>query len=735
MLVPTAAADPFPYAELRFPKAGDHSLYILSPTLLELVRVNTKQPNPARVDSWDWVNDLGAFVPPDLSSIRVIVNGQTNTVTGVGFKRRPAYAPLWPWDLRIANHLYLQLSIPIPTGQSVQVINNGTLWPATMLFTATSDPLRYTPAIHVNHEGYAPGFPKKAMVGYFLGNLGEMPIPSSSFALVNAQSGATVFTGPLTLRPDVGFTHSPLPYQAVYEADFSNFTTAGEYRLTVTGMGASLPFRIDHGIGMVFARTYALGMFHQRSGYNVAMPFTRFTHAADHLAPVSIPTNASAPFEFTWTTIAGYASQTNSDNPPQIAPRLTTPAAQLYPYVNTAPVNVSGGHFEAGNYSKVAWNSAYSTHILMFAVDSFPGVAALDNLGVPESGDGISDVLQEAKWESDSLFKMQDADGGFYYMIHPINREYEFEVLPEFGDPQVAWPKNTASTAAAVAALAQCASSPAFKQAYPQTATSYMTRAQLGWQFLTNAIATRGLDGAYQRIMHFDDTFTHMDDLAWAACEMYLATGDQQYHNALKSWLPDPSAPATFHWGWLRMHANYGNVVRSYARAVSSGRLNLGQIDQAYLAKCVQVITAAGNDNLEWSQQNAYGTSLPDENKRILRAGWYYSTERAFDMAVAQLVNPNPAYLDAVVRNVNYEVGCNPVNVSFVTGLGWKRQRVVVDQYSNNDIRGLPKIGVPIGNIQEGFIWTWTYEGQPNALCFPSDGAPNGALSTLRSLG
>ena len=51
------------------------------------------------------------------------------------------------------------------------------------------------------------------------------------------------------------------------------------------------------------------------------------------------------------------------------------------------------------------------------------------------------------------------------YVVNPINREYEGNVLPENGDPQVVWPKNTVATAAGVAALAQCASSPRFKQA------------------------------------------------------------------------------------------------------------------------------------------------------------------------------------------------------------------------------------------------------------------------------
>src|SRR2546430_9266036 len=45
----------------------------------ELTLVNTKQPDPARVDSWDWVTDQGNFVAPDLSRIKVIVKDRKST--------------------------------------------------------------------------------------------------------------------------------------------------------------------------------------------------------------------------------------------------------------------------------------------------------------------------------------------------------------------------------------------------------------------------------------------------------------------------------------------------------------------------------------------------------------------------------------------------------------------------------------------------------------------------------
>src|SRR6185369_17233178 len=158
-----------------------------------------------------------------------------------------------------------------------------------------------------------------------------------------------------------------------------------------------------------------------------------------------------------------------------------------------------------------------------------------------------------------------------------------------------------------------------------------------------------------------------------------------------------------------------GNAAREYAFAVRNGRASAAQLQADYLAKCVNVITNCGNDLLQWSQDNAYGTSFPDLTKAYRGGGWYFSAAQAFDLVVAYQFNPAPAVLEAVLRNVNFEAGCNPVNVCYVTGLGWKRQRNVVDQYSLNDRRILPKDGIPVSNVQKEFLATWMYGAELSA--------------------
>ena len=732
---------------LTLPSVGSCQLRVLSPLLLELILITTKQPDPARVTLWDFVNERDQPRLPAPQEFAVTAQGKTVQVKGVGFKRRVIYAPFKKRDLRIGNYLYLQLASPVSDNQLVEVKNpSKKLWPPSLQFAVKTDPVRWSPVLHVNQTGYLPNYPKKAMVGYYLGSLGEMDLQQSrdrttqgtgtsvsvqspkskggEFRIIDARSGKEMFTGPLRLRRDVGF---PFPsYQSVLEADFTEFRTPGEYRLAVPELGTSFPFFIDAAVAGVFARTYALGLYHQRCGAANELPFTRFTHAACHIAPVEVP-NMSRKFESVNESLKKETAN-YKDDPRHTAPPLKNVAASLYPFVNPGPLDVRGGHHDAGDYSKYTINSAAFIHHLVFAADVFPGVSELDNLGLPESGDGKSDVLQEVKWEADFLAKMQDADGGFYFLVYPRDREYETEVLPDHGDPQIVFPKTTAATAAAVAALAQCSSSPTFKRQFPEAAARYLASAKKGWEFLERAIAKYGNDGAYQKITHYGNDFQHDDERAWAACELFLATGDKAYQKKLIE-LFDPSDAGIRRWGWMRLYDAYGCAIRSYAFAAKAGKIKREQQQPLFLDRCEAEIAADGEDQLRRARESAYGTSFPEETKRVRTAGWYFSMDAAFDLAVAcQLAypiknDPRPAMIEALLSNLNYEQGCNPVNVTYLTGLGWKRQREIVHQYAQNDRRVLPPTGIPLGNIQGGFGWLELYQKELGELSFPSDGA------------
>jgi len=712
--LPLARAETLPAFEpprIGPPANGSVALQIISPTVLELAIIVGGSPK---------VPPDGPFPAPEVPRFKpaeftVSVDGTTAAVREVGFRRRAVYAPLKQRDLRVGNYVYLQLEAALRDHQKVEVTYAGGVpWLAKVRANATSDPLRLGPAVHCNQIGYAPDWPKTAAVGYYLGDLHELPAPAAKeFIVVNVRTGEVVHRGALTPRPE---RNSPQPwYRHVVEADFSPLRTPGEYRLVVPGHGASYPFFIDEGMAGTFARTYALGLYHQRCGAANALPFTRFTHDACHTAPVEVP---ARPVK----TLKGFdEADANAD---------------LFPYVRKGSFDAAGGHHDAGDYSKYTINSAGLIHNLLFAVDNFQGVAELDNLGLPESGDGVSDLLQIAKWESDFLAKLHDDDGAFYFLVYPRDRRYEDDVLPDHGDPQIVWPKNTAATAAAVAALAQAASSPKFRERYPEAAKQYLQVARRGWDFLVAAEQKLGRGHTYKKFTHYGDLFQDADEFAWAACELYLATGDARYERELRTRL-NPRDPNTRRWGWRRLSEAYGNAIRSYAFAARSGRVEKNKLDPQLLRGCEDEVIACAEDWWKAARACAYGTSYPEPTKRVLGGGWYFAGDQAFDLAVAaQLDYPamadrRPAFREAVVSNFNYDAGCNPVNVCYITGLGWKRPVEIVHQYSQNDRRMMPLSGIPLGGIQEGFSWFGLYKSELGAQTYPQDGAKTGPYPIL----
>jgi hypothetical protein len=696
---------------LAVPEVGAHALRVLKPDLMELTLVTTRSNV---VSAWDFVGEN--FTPrlPKPGEFHVQAGGKNVAVREVGFKRRPIYAPLKRRDLRILNQLYLSLSAPVTGGVTVAHPE----WKEK--FSGNADPLRFSPAIHVNQVGYQTGFPKVAMVGYYLGSLGEMSVGASEFKIVEAGSGKVVFNGSLRPRKDRGFTDSPTPYQNVWEANFTKFDQPGVYRLQVESLGASMPFQIHEGTLAAFARAYALGLYHQRCGTNNALPFTRHTHEACHTGPVEIPNNSFKRANEILAQVTGDAKKEARHT----APVLKDFGSSLYPFVREGKVDASGGHHDAGDYSKYTINSAHLIHALAFAAEYFPGAGGLDNLGLPESGDGKSDLLQTAKWEADFLAKLQDSDGGFSFLVYPKERRYEDNVTPDKGDAQILWPKNTSATAAATAALAELAASKLFRKQFPEAADLYLRRAQRGWAFLERAIAKHGRDGSYQTLTHYGHQFWHDDELAWAAAALFAATGERAYEmRFMEAFTPEDTR--TRRWSWWPMFEGWGNATRTYVFSTRLGEHKAG--DPIFRARCERLIMETATNHVRFSRETAYGTSFPDPNKANRNAGWFFSNERAFDLTVGYQLLPSEEIREAVIANLNYEAGCNPVNVSYLTGVGLRRQREIVHQFAQNDQRVLPPTGIPIGNIQAGFAYLHHYQKELGEIAFPPDGAASGA--------
>lgn len=84
--------------------------------------------------------------------------------------------------------------------------------------------------------------------------------------------------------------------------------------------------------------------------------------------------------------------------------------------------DLSGGWHDAGDYNKYvnyAWDPVID---LLLAYEEHPEIWD-DNYGIPESNNGIPDILDEVKYELDWLLKMQQTDGSVLCVVGTNNFE------------------------------------------------------------------------------------------------------------------------------------------------------------------------------------------------------------------------------------------------------------------------------------------------------------------------
>lgn len=73
--------------------------------------------------------------------------------------------------------------------------------------------------------------------------------------------------------------------------------------------------------------------------------------------------------------------------------------------------DLSGGWMDAGDYNKYVTFADNPIHLLLMAYTQKPKIFT-DDYNIPESGNGVPDIIDEIKYELDWLKKMQEDDGG-----------------------------------------------------------------------------------------------------------------------------------------------------------------------------------------------------------------------------------------------------------------------------------------------------------------------------------
>lgn len=315
--------------------------------------------------------------------------------------------------------------------------------------TPTPTPVPVTmllgPAVVVDQFGYIPGHRKIAVVrdpqvGF---DASDSFTPGSVYDVVNAVTSAVVFTGAAALW-NGGATDAAYG-DKVWRFDFSSVTTDGEYYIRDTAKNQKSPnFKIGAAVYAPVLKAAVRYFYYQRAGQ------------------VKTAANAGA----NWTDAASHVGPGQDLE------------ARLYSAKNDASTarDVSGGWYDAGDTNKyTAWAAGYVTGLLQ-AYNGNPMIWTED-LNIPESGNGIPDIVDEAKWGLNWLRKMQLADGSVLSIVG------EAGATPPSSATGGSYygPVNTTATLASAGALAIGAKVLGAFPVFASYVADIGTRAELAW--------------------------------------------------------------------------------------------------------------------------------------------------------------------------------------------------------------------------------------------------------------
>lgn len=565
--------------------------------------------------------------------------------------------------------IFLKLPTPMRNGMTyeVRIADLGADVPALppLVF---HDRRQVNDNIRVNQLGYLPGFAKVAYLGQYMGSGGGMPFDVEQFELLDHE-GERVHTGRITPRA----VNNELVGQVVFELDFTDFQPAddaGPFRLFVPGVGLSYPFDIGAAALNPGYANLMRGHYHQRCGMAVDPAHSRHHRAACHLDDAYLDEKVET------------LNFVSPENPP------------LYPTRYGRQQRATRGHHDAGDYGKYTITGAVYTFSILNAMHAFPERLREDNLGLPDSGNGIPDLLEEVKWELDWLEQMQDPDdGGVFGVIKPNTGGYEQD-LPLESAERLFYPKDTVFTGAFAAALAHASQSPLMRKHYPDACDRYLEKAIQAWQFLE-------ANDRYVKYFHYGSTFDDWDERCWAAVALYAATGEQAYHD----YFLEHFDPQRKRWDWWPLTGKVGHATYTYL--FMEGRPQ----DPAMLERCRTAVREACEKYIADAAAHPYRLSMPGESISHGTYGWYFPGDMfGYDLLMGYALDDRREYLETALHNLNYTMGANPFGYFQQTGLGHKRNIEVVDQESVHDDIVEPVPGLPLGVGSHGFYWLNRYE-------------------------
>ena len=489
--------------------------------------------------------------------------------------------------------------------------------------------------IRVNQIGYAPHSTKIAIMDSYLFP-GQHKFPFYIIAL--NQFADTVFRG--ELQP----TQADLYAKKVnYLADFSKLSREGHYYLSIPGQGTSYPFIIQQNPFDAVLKAAVKAYYYNRAS-----------------------TDLTARYAGRWARKAGHPDTTVYIH--------SSVASAAHGKGNT--LSAPGGWYDAGDYNKYIVNSGITVSTLLEALTDYPSVFASLDLGIPESDDGLPDLLNEILYNLRWMLKMQDpADGGVYHKLTSAN--FDGMEMPQSDQAKrYVIQKTTAAALDFAAATSSAARSlTSYSNKLPGLADSLQQAAVKAWDWAkAHPLVIYDQDAMNKKNRPKITTGAYgdknlQDEWYQTAVSLLLLTKDKRYLSVIAHDAPEHlNIPS-----WSDVGA-VGAIWLSKATAKDFENIQGWSAKDHHILTAVQQSAKAAvlrlADRLTQQTNPGFSTVMGGRatdftwgsNSNAANQGWILMT--------AYLLTHKSIYRDAALGNLDYLLGRNATGYCFVTGFG-----------------------------------------------------------------
>jgi endoglucanase len=489
------------------------------------------------------------------------------------------------------------------------------------------------PRVRVNQVGYLPRAHKIATVV----SDSEEPL---KWKLRDA-SGGTVTEGGTTVFGDDASSGD-----YVHQVDFGPTTLEGRGFVLQVGDGESDPFDIEQDVYEQMKYDALAYFYHNRSGIPIEMPYAG---------------------EEKWTRPAGHRPDKARCTPQQILDE-TGWDVQACDY----ELDVTGGWYDAGDHGKYVVNGGIATWTLLNLYERFTllgkGTSDFEDrkLNIPEAGNGVPDILDEARWQLEFMLKMQVTAGEpLAGMVHHKVHDDAWTGLPlaPHDDTRTRYlrPPSTAATLNLAASAAQAAR--IFKAFDVELSRKLLTAAESAYAGAKRHPILLAPDDGKNGGGPYNDDYVD-DDFYWAAAELYITTGEEIYKTDLSGSRHHTSLSGA---DGIESIMTWGTTdgLGAISLAVADSRLSEPE-KQAQRRR----IIAVADRYLEAAVSSGYRTPFEAKGDRYPWGSNSFVLNNMLVLALAHDFTRDERYFHAVVDGMDYLLGRNAMAQSYVTGYG-----------------------------------------------------------------